>query len=484
MAVTTATAPRPLRVRIAPSPTGDPHVGTAYVALFNIAFARRAGGAFVLRIEDTDRSRYVAGSEEQIFSVLRWLGLTWDEGPDVGGPHGPYRQSERLATYQAAAQDLLSQGNAYHCWCSTERLAQMRTEQQRAKLATGYDRLCYGKTERERAALPGFSAAPVVRMLIPPDPPLAFVDLVRGESRAPRPDDQVILKADGFPTYHLAVVVDDHDMRISHVIRGEEWVSSTPKQLLIYDWMGWPRPQFAHMPLLRNPDHSKISKRKNPAARLLWFQEQGFLPAALINFLALMGYSMPDGQEIFSLPQMIEAFDWSRVNPAGPVFDIDKLDWLNGMYLRALSDEEFLQAAGPFLPAGVSGGDLRWVLTSVQERTKRLSQLAEQLGWLAGEISPSAGALTAQLDASPAAGMLLAAAAAIDTVEPFEPEVIEKALDLVCTERELSRRRMFMTVRVAVTGSPVSPPLDKTIAALGRDRTARRLRSAATLLSG
>jgi len=472
-----------VRVRVAPSPTGDPHVGTAYAALFNLAFARKHQGRFVLRIEDTDRSRYAEGSEEQIFSVLRWLGLGWDEGPDVGGPHAPYRQSERLDSYRSAADRLLEQGSAYRCWCSADRLAQMRQEQQKAKKATGYDRLCYGKTRDERAALPGFTSEPVVRMLIPADPPLSFADLIRGETRAPRPDDQVILKADGFPTYHLAVVVDDHSMRISHVIRGEEWISSTPKHLLLYDWLGWQRPEFAHFPLLRNTDHSKISKRKNPAARLKWFQEQGYLPAALVNFLALMGYSMPDGREVFSFGEMADEFSLSRVNAVGPVFDLDKLDWLNGVYLRALSDKEFLRAAEPFLPAGVSASDLHWVLTAVQERTKRLAELPEQLDWLAGDVAAPLPELTSQLDQGAAADVLGAVAATLDTVQPFEPEPIEEALNRLCAQRGVNRRRMFMTVRVAVTGKRVSPPLHETIAALGRARSVNRLLSAASQLT-
>jgi glutamyl-tRNA synthetase len=474
----------PIRTRVAPSPTGDPHVGTAYAALFNLAFTRRYGGQFVLRIEDTDRSRYVEGSEEQVFSVLRWLGLTWDEGPDIGGPHGPYRQSERLGTYRAGVDQLLEQGNAYHCWCSPDRLAQMREEQQRARKPTGYDRLCYGKTERERAALPGFTDRPVVRMLIPDGPSLTFTDLIRGEIRAPRPDDQVILKADGFPTYHLAVVMDDHGMQISHVIRGEEWISSTPKHLLLYQWLGWPCPEYAHMPLLRNPDRSKISKRKHPAARLKWFQDEGYLPAALVNFLALMGYSMPDGKEIFSFTEMSQAFDWSRVNTVGPVFDVDKLGWLNGMYIRTLSNEDFLRVARPFLPANVTDSDLRPVLTAVQERTRRLSQLPEQLDWLAADELPPIELTSKTLDADEAPRVLGAVAAALESLEPFEPAAIEAALDGVRAQREVHRSRMFMTVRIAVTGKPVSPPIHETIAALGRSRATRRLRAAAAQLNG
>ncbi|MDR1355978.1 MAG: glutamate--tRNA ligase, partial [Propionibacteriaceae bacterium] len=277
----------PQRTRVAPSPTGDPHVGTAYQALFDVAWAAQTGGQFILRIEDTDQNRLVAGSEQQIYQSLRWLGLSPDESPEVGGAYQPYRQSERLDTYRPYAEQLVAAGHAYYCWCSPERLAALRSEQEASKTPeTGYDRLCYhlllehgiAKARDARAQLPGFSEVPVIRMLIPDAAPLEFTDLIRGYVNSPRPDDQVILKADGFPTYHLAVVVDDHLMNITTVVRGEEWISSTPKHLLLYNWLGWEPPAFAHMPLLRNADHSKISKRKNPAARLLWFREQGYLP--------------------------------------------------------------------------------------------------------------------------------------------------------------------------------------------------------------
>src|SRR6478609_2997304 len=302
---------RPVRLRVAPSPTGDPHVGTAYMAMFDLAYARQQGGRFILRIEDTDRARFSPTSEQQLYDTLHWLGLTWDEGPDLGGPDAPYRQSERLDTYRPYADRLLEQGKAYHCWCSPERLAQMREEQQRAKLPTGYDRLCLGLTREERAGMPGFSPEPVVRMLVPDDVELEFDDLIMGRTRAPRPDDQVILKADGFPTYHLAVVVDDHEMGITHVVRGEEWISSTPKHNLLYRWFGLEPVRWAHMPLLRNTD-----KRKNPAARLTWFQEQGYLPEALVNFLALLAYPPavgPDGEdvEVFTFEEFSQRFAWA-----------------------------------------------------------------------------------------------------------------------------------------------------------------------------
>src|SRR3954462_6424089 len=335
----------PVRTRVAPSPTGDPHVGTAYMSLFNLAFTRQQGGQFVLRVEDTDRARFREDSEAQLYDTLAWLGLHWDEGPDIGGPFAPYRQSERLDTYRPYVERLIADGHAYHCWCSKERLDQMREVQQKTKQPTGYDRLCVGRTREERATLPGFSETPVVRVLIPDDGalvfddvPLGLDDVIRGKVSAPRPDDQVILKADGFPTYHLAVVVDDHEMGITHVVRGEEWISSPPKHVLLYRWLGLEPPAFAHMPLLRNTDKSKISKRKNPAARLTWFQEQGYLPEALVNFLALLAYPPAEGAEgedveVFGFGEFSARFDWHDVNPVGPIFDLKKLDWLNGVHI-------------------------------------------------------------------------------------------------------------------------------------------------------
>ena len=376
--------PEPVRLRVAPSPTGDPHVGTAYMSLFNLAFVRQQGGAFVLRVEDTDRARYVgrqraAGLRHAALARAR-LGrrapIAAGRTRRTGSRNGSTRTARSL-------ERLLAEGRAYHCWCTPERLAEMRTAQQKAKQPTGYDRLCHGKTRDERAALPGFSEVPVVRMLIPDDPPLAFDDVIRGEVHAPRPDDQVILKADGFPTYHLAVVVDDHEMAITHVVRGEEWISSTPKHLLLYDWLGWERPAFAHMPLLRNADKSKISKRKNPAARLTWFREQGYLPEALRNFLALMGYSLPDNREIFTFEEMVSTFDWARVNTVGPVFDLDKLHWLNGHYIRELPADDIAERVVPYLVgAGVLSPEPSAADLDVVRRATPLVQ--ERIGLLSG----------------------------------------------------------------------------------------------------
>ncbi len=456
------------------------------MSLFNLAFVRQVGGQFVLRIEDTDRARYRDDSEQQIYDTLTWLGLTWDEGPDRGGPYAPYRQSERLDHYLPYVERLLADGHAYHCWCTPERLAQMREAQQKAKQPTGYDRLCLAKTRDERAQLPGFSDRPVVRMLIPDDVPLVFEDVIRGQVRAPRPDDQVILKADGFPTYHLAVVVDDHEMAITHVVRGEEWISSTPKHVLLYRWLGLPLPAFAHMPLLRNTDKSKISKRKNPAARLTWFREQGFLPEALRNFLALVGYSMPDGREVFSFDEMVESFDWKRVNTVGPVFDLDKLTWLNGHYIRALAPAELADRITDHLvltgvlaaePTAAQRELVRQATPLVQERMQRLSEAEGMLAFLfvADAELQVADDAAATLKEDTAV-VLDASLVALQGLGEWAAPGIEAALREALVERlGLGPRVAFGPLRVAVTGRRVSPPLFESMQILGRESSLARL---------
>lgn len=480
----------PVRLRVAPSPTGDPHVGTAYMSLFNLAFVRQQGGQFVLRIEDTDRARFREDSEQQVYDTLRWLGLDWDEGPDKGGPYAPYRQSERLDTYRPYVDRLLEQGNAYLCWCTTERLAQMRADQQARKQATGYDRLCYGKTAEERSALPGFSETPVVRMLVPDDVPLVFTDVIRGEVRTPRPDDQVILKADGFPTYHLAVVVDDHEMAITHVVRGEEWISSTPKHLLLYRWLGIPVPQFAHMPLLRNADKtkSKISKRKNPAARLTWFVEQGYLPEALRNFLALTGYSMPDLREKFSFDEMVESFSWDRVSETGGVFDVDKLNWLNGEYIRSLDEADLTARIVAHLQREELLGDeptdaqlaaLTEATPLVQTRMVTLAETGPMLGFLlvdGGDLEVDDDAVATLKDDAPA--VLDASLAALEPLQVWTSEGIEAALRAAVVDGlGIKPKLAFGPLRVAVTGRRISPPLFESMQILGREESLLRLRA-------
>jgi glutamyl-tRNA synthetase len=495
------TSPSP-RLRVAPSPTGDPHVGTAYMSLFNLAFARQQGGSFVLRIEDTDRARFREDSEQQVFDTLHWLGLTWDEGPDVGGPYAPYRQSERLDTYRPYVERLLAQGDAYHCYCTPQRLQEMRERQQRLKQPTGYDRLCLGRTREERAALGGFSEASVVRMCIPRDVELHFTDLIRGEVSAPHPDDQVILKADGFPTYHLAVVVDDHEMGITHVVRGEEWISSTPKHLLLYRMLGLTPPSFAHMPLLRNEDRSKISKRKNPAARLTWFQEEGYLPEALVNFLALLAYPPAqdaDGsdREVFTFAEFSERFDWSKVNPVGPIFDMKKLLWLNGVHIRELELGDFAARLLPFLERGgvLSGapslgelGRLKEVAALIQTRIGTLTESVALVGpfFVADDeleidqearsaLAPNAGDV---LDAAVVTleGISDQGHGVLGSESDWRAERIEAALrEAIVEGMAIKARLAFGPLRAAVSGSRISPPLFESMEILGKHSTLARL---------
>ncbi|MEO7236367.1 MAG: glutamate--tRNA ligase [Lapillicoccus sp.] len=492
----------PVRLRVAPSPTGHPHVGTAYMAMFDLAYARQQGGSFVLRVEDTDRARFQADSEQQLYDSLRWLGLTWDEGPDVGGPHAPYRQSERLDTYRPYAERLLAEGHAYLCWCSSERLAQMREEQQRAKRPTGYDRLCLGKTQEQRAELPGFTPDPVVRMLIPDDVELFWDDLIMGRTSAPRPDDQVILKADGFPTYHLAVVVDDHEMAITHVVRGQEWISSTPKHLLLYTWFGLEPPAFAHMPLLRDEKKAKISKRKNPWARLTWFRDQGYLPEALVNFLALQGYPPiveADGseREVFTFAEFTERFRWSDVNRAGAIFNLDKLSWLNGVYIRALEPREFASRLLPYLEAdGVLSGSpslgelgrLMPVAELIQTRIALLSEATPLVRpfFVGDDEIEIADDARAQLDDGSAA-VLDAAATALGDIDDrprgllgsesgWTAAAIEASLRAAVVEGlGIKARLAFGPLRTAVSGQRVSPPLFESMEILGKTSTLARI---------
>ena len=490
------------RLRVAPSPTGDPHVGTAYMSLFNLAFARQQGGSFVLRIEDTDRARFREDSEQQVFETLHWLGLQWDEGPDVGGPYAPYRQSERLDTYRPYVERLLADGRAYHCWCSTERLAQMRDMQQKLKQPTGYDRLCHGKTREERAELPGFNETPVVRMLIPDDVELTFDDLIRGRVSAPRPDDQVILKGDGFPTYHLAVVVDDHEMGITHVVRGEEWISSTPKHIQLYKDLGLEPPKFAHMPLLRNTDKSKISKRKNPAARLTWFKEQGYLPEALVNFLALLAYPPKEGAdgedvEVFTFEEFSQDFDWKKVNPVGPIFDLKKLDWLNGVYIRGLEVGQLASRLLPFLQAdGVLGDNpglgqlarLGKVTELIQTRMVLLTEATALVRpfFVGDDEIEIAEDARAQLKEDSGA-VLAAAIKALEDVDDTRSGVlgsesgwaaaaIESALrSAIVEDLGIKPKFAFGPLRTAVSGQRISPPLFESMEILGKTSTLARL---------
>ena len=474
----------PARTRIAPSPTGDPHVGTAYVALFNFALARRTGGQFLLRIEDTDRQRSHPASERMIFEALRWLGLEWDEGPDVGGPHGPYRQSERSAIYREHADELVAKGAAYPCFCTPQRLEALREEQKAQKASVlGYDGLCRrldrGEAARRRAA----GETHVIRLAMPEDPSMTVTDLLRGDVRFERPqmDDQVLLKSDGFPTYHLANVVDDHLMKITHVVRAEEWLSSLPKHVQLYQAFGWEKPVFCHLPLLRNADKSKISKRKNPVS-LNHYRRAGYLPEAMLNFLALMSFSMPDGRDEFTLQEFVDTFELPRVSLGGPVFDLEKLTWLNGRYLRRQSTAEFIGRLRGHL---LSDEYLSQVYPLCRERIDTLEGFYDYASFFfVGEVAYDAEALRTMIPKGKTAPEVSKALAAlleksIDPLLEWNAASVESALNAFAGEAGWPPKDLYMTVRLAVTGRSATPPLFETLAVLGKEVCRRRLRRAA-----
>ena len=475
------------RTRIAPSPTGDPHVGTAYVALFNLALARRHGGQFILRIEDTDRQRSHPESERMIFEALRWLGLDWDEGPDVGGPHGPYRQSERSEIYREHAALLVTKGAAYPCFCTADRLAALREEQKARKAAVmGYDGRCRGLAPAEAAERRAKGEAHVIRLAMPEDPSMMVTDLLRGEVRFERPqmDDQVLLKSDGFPTYHLANVVDDHLMRISHVVRAEEWLSSLPKHVQLYRSFGWEMPVFCHLPLLRNADKSKISKRKNPVS-LNHYRRAGFFPEAMVNFLALMSFSMPDGRDQFTLAEFVQAFDLERISLGGPVFDLVKLTWLNAQYLRQLSTSDLIGRLRGHL---LSDAYLGLVLPLCRERISTLEDFYEYASFFfVGEVPYHDDALAKMvpkdLTAAQVAKALLALLEqGIDPQLEWTASTAETALQAFAQSEGWTPNDLYMTVRLATTGRAATPPLFETLAVLGKEVCRRRLRRAAEVL--
>ncbi|MGL5521311.1 MAG: glutamate--tRNA ligase, partial [Cetobacterium sp.] len=351
---------RRVRTRIAPSPTGDPHVGTAYIALFNLAFAYKNGGDFILRIEDTDQNRYTEGSEQMIFDALKWLGLDYAEGPDVGGPVGPYRQSERFHLYGEYAHKLVEKGEAYYCFCTQDRLEKLRERQKAMGKAPGYDGHCRSLSKEEIEAKLAAGEEYVIRLKMPYEGETIIKDRLRGDIvfENNKIDDQVLLKGDGFPTYHLANVVDDYLMNITHVIRAEEWIASTPKHIQLYKAFGWQEPEFIHMPLLRNSDRTKISKRKNPVS-LNWYREEGYLKEGIVNFLGLMGYSFGENKEIFTLQEFKDNFDIDKVSLGGPVFDLVKLGWVNNQHMRMKDLKELTELAVPFFRnAGLIGEEL------------------------------------------------------------------------------------------------------------------------------
>jgi glutamyl-tRNA synthetase len=473
-----------VRTRIAPSPTGDPHVGTAYVALFNMAFAKSQGGQFLLRIEDTDQARSTPESEQTILDALHWLGLDWDEGPDVGGPHGPYRQSERSEIYAKHTQQLVDSDHAFCCFCTTERLDGLRKEQMENQQQLGYDGHCLHLTADEVAERKATGEAHVVRMKVPREGSCNFNDRLRGEISIDwaQIDMQVLMKADGMPTYHLANVVDDHLMEITHVIRGEEWINSAPKHILLYQYFGWDLPEFIHLPLLRNPDKSKLSKRKNPTS-ILYYQRMGYLPEAMLNYLGRMGWSMPDEREKFTFAEMLAEFDIQRVSLGGPVFDVEKLSWLNGMWIREeLSDE---QLADKLIEWALNKDRLLEFLPHARQRMETFSDLAPLGSYLlAGKLDLTEEAICGGQEVDQVISILQFALWRLEAMRSWQRDDIFSELKSVAEGMDVKLKPFLAPLFIAIAGSAASISVMDSMVLLGPDMSRARLRSAIDALGG
>ena len=471
-----------VRTRIAPSPTGDPHVGTAYVALFNWALAKSRGGQFIVRIEDTDAARSTPEAERAILRALTWLDIDWDEGPDRGGPFGPYRQSERLDVYREHAERLIDTGHAFRCFCTPERLNEVRAAQRAAGENPGYDGHCLNLSEAAVQERLRRGDAHVIRMRIPEQGTCRFRDELRGEIEIPygQVDMQVLIKADGFPTYHLAVVVDDHLMGITHIMRGEEWISSAPKHRLLFGYFGWEMPALMHLPLLRNPDRSKLSKRRNQTG-IDYYRDMGYLPEALVNYLGTMGFSMPDEREIFSKAEFQQAFAADRIVLGGPVFDIEKLNWMNGQYLRALDSGEFVAR---FQAWAGGTGRLEALAPLVQQRTQRFSDIAPRVEYLLGERAPlDTGAFEhKRLERNAVAEILFRVARDFDGVRPWQRDRLHEICRANAERMQLKMGDFLFPLFVAISGQPVALPLFDSMVILGREITRARLRDAMQVL--
>ena len=477
---------RPIRVRYAPSPTGLPHVGNIRTALFNWLFARHHKGSFIVRIEDTDVTRLVTGALEAILDSLRWLGLDWDEGPEVGGSYGPYTQSQRLELYQAAAKRLVEAGHAYYCYCSHQELEEMRAEQARRKQPPGYNRRCRQLTTDERSSRETRGIIPVVRFKVPSEGQTSFSDLIKGNVsfENSKLDDFVLLKSDGYPTYHLASAVDDHAMEISHVLRADEWLSSTPRHLLLYNALGYEPPLFAHLPMILGPDRSKLSKRHGATA-VTEFRNQGYLSEAMVNYLALLGWSLDDKTEIISREELVSHFSLERVSATAAIFDHQKLAWMNGVYLRQLPIEEFARQMLPFLERDLPEEvrrPLDWdyvkqIAPLIQERARTLTETAELADFFfVAELPYETKLLLQRLsDKSIAIRALATTGDKLASLASFDATSLENLLRSLSAELGLKTGEFFGLLRVAVTSRTATPPLFQTMVVLGKERCLKRI---------
>jgi nondiscriminating glutamyl-tRNA synthetase len=480
---------RPIRVRMAPSPTGPLHIGTARTSLYNYLFARHAGGTYVLRVEDTDTARSTIEFERDIIDNLHWLGIAWDEGPQVAGsddigPYGPYHQSQRLERYAAEAERLLVSGAAYPCYCTPEELEAVRREQEARKQAPRYNGRCRHLTDAERADFEASGRRPTIRFRVP-DERVVFDDVVRGRVEIEADalgGDRVIVRSDGSPLYHFTVAVDDHAMEITHVIRGEDHLSNTPLHILLFRALGYPEPVFAHLPLILNPDRTKMSKRKSQTA-ITAYREQGYLPETLVNFLAFLGWSPGTEEELFSLDALTERFELEHVHKGGAVFDADRLDHLNGVYIRGLSDAELARRLRPFVAVELDDATLLAIAPLIRERLVRLADAAELVAFLAERDDVVATRYAAEAllpkraDARDTADAMRHARETLASIpeSAFVAEELEERCRAAADAFGWKAGDFFKPIRVAVTGRTVSPPLFGSMALLGREHVLRRL---------
>ena len=485
-----------VRVRFAPSPTGEPHMGNMRTALFNWLFARRYGGKFIVRVEDTDLGRYVEGALDTILDSLKWLGLDWDEGPGVDGPYGPYFQSQRLPIYQETVQQLVGSDDAYRCYCSRERLDQVRHEQQSKKSTAGYDRHCRDLSPEECGEYESSGSSPVVRFKMPLSGETGVGDLIRGEVswQNELQDDFIILKSDGYPTYHLANVVDDHLMAVSHVFRAEEWLPSTPRHLQLYRALDYDPPLFAHLPMILGPDRAKLSKRHGTTSSLE-YRDQGFLPEAMVNFMVLLGWSLDDKTDVMSRDLLVEHFSLERIGKSGAVFDQEKLFWMNGVYIRQLSEDDLADRILPFLERGLSDGGaggsiemdrgyVRRIVPLVRERLRSLGEAAELMAYFFQDKIAYDLALLIQkgMDEEATIHVLGRALEVLSGLKHFDAHSLEEVLRSTAAELGLSGRQTFGALRVAVTGRTAAPPIFETMEVLGRERCLARIEVAVKML--
>lgn len=484
-----------VRVRYAPSPTGLQHIGGVRTALFNYFFARSKGGAFILRVEDTDRERYREDALQDLYDTFRWLGLSWDEGPDKGGDYGPYVQSERFELYRKYAEQLVEEGKAYYCFCSSERLDKLREEQKREKKAQGYDRRCRNLTEEQREEFRRQGIKPVIRFKVPLEGTTVFNDLLLGVMKKKNkdiPPDPVLLKSDGFPTYHLANVVDDHLMQITHILRAQEWIPSGPLHVLLYQAFGWEPPLYCHLPMVMGKDGQKLSKRHG-ATSVIEFRRQGYLPEALINYIVLLGWSYDDKREFFTKEELEQLFSLEKLNKAPAVFDYKKLEWFNGQYIREMEDTRLIGMLLPYLKKDgiltdpVTEGEMKMVhemLPLMKERLHFLKDISELSRFLFKEIEnyDLAEVIPRGLDAEKTLELLRVGRQLVASFDEYGEEKTEELFRDKAEEMKAKLGAMLMPIRVAITGSRMSPPLFGSIRLLGTEKALERIDRVISLL--